>query len=89
MSDTKEMNVFLKNATRQEVDSAVSEIILTERQKKVFNLYFINKEGRELHSGHAVRKPKSDKQGDSRGKAEVSVSAKEINVRIKHCLLFL
>lgn len=43
MSDTKEMNAFLRNATRQEVDSAVSEIILTERQEKVFNLYFIKK----------------------------------------------
>lgn len=43
MSDTREMNAFLRNAAKPEVDSVLSEIILTERQEKVFGLYFIKR----------------------------------------------
>ena len=44
MSTTvKRINSFFKSAKRADVDKVLSEIILSERQKKVFDMYYLQK----------------------------------------------
>lgn len=41
--DVKKLNSFLKSASKAYLESAMSGILLSERQENVFNLYFIKK----------------------------------------------
>lgn len=41
---TKLINSFFKNAIKSEVDDVKSKIILSERQEKVFEMYYIQKQ---------------------------------------------
>ncbi|MBR6079935.1 MAG: hypothetical protein IKP60_07250 [Treponema sp.] len=39
--EVKIVNDFLKNATKTQVDKVLSDVILSDRQKKVFDLYCV------------------------------------------------
>ena len=39
----RKVNSYFKSATRPEVDSLLSQIILSERQLKIFDMYYIKK----------------------------------------------
>lgn len=41
--EVKIVNDFLKNATRAQVDRVLSDVILSDRQKRIFDLYFIRR----------------------------------------------
>ena len=41
--EVKIVNDFLKNATRAQVDKVLSDIILSDRQRKIFDLHFIRR----------------------------------------------
>ncbi len=39
----RKVNSYFKNATRPEVDNLLSQIILSERQADIFDMYYIKK----------------------------------------------
>ena len=41
--EVKTVNDFLRTATRTQVDGILSKIILSDRQKKIFDLHFIRR----------------------------------------------
>lgn len=44
MSDTvKRINRYFKTAVKSDIDNLLSKIILSERQEKIFEMYFIKK----------------------------------------------
>ena len=45
MSDSvRKVNRILKNSNRKEIDEILDEIILSDRQSKIFHLFYIKKE---------------------------------------------
>ena len=40
----RNINTFFKNANRSDVESILDKIILSERQQKVFDMYYIKKQ---------------------------------------------
>lgn len=42
--DTRRINAFFKNAVKSEVEQVVDGIILSERQEKIFNMFYIKKQ---------------------------------------------
>ena len=44
MSDTvKRINRYFKTAVKSDIDNLLSKIVLSERQEKIFEMYFIKK----------------------------------------------
>lgn len=44
MSIVKRVNSFFKDAIKKDVDEVKSQIILTERQEKIFNMFYLKKQ---------------------------------------------
>ena len=42
-STVKIINAWIKNATRADVEEVLSKIILSERQKKIFNMFYLDR----------------------------------------------
>ena len=46
MSDTvKKINAYFKNANRADVDNLLSKIILSDRQSKIFEMFYLKRYG--------------------------------------------
>lgn len=39
----KEINLFFRNATKEDVTKLLSQIILSERQEKIFEMFYLKK----------------------------------------------
>lgn len=42
---TKRINKFFRNAVKKDIDNVKDSIILSERQKKIFEMFYIQKQG--------------------------------------------
>lgn len=42
---TKRINKFFRNAVKKDIDNVKGSIILSERQKKIFEMFYIQKQG--------------------------------------------
>ena len=43
-----EINNFFRFATKSDIDKLLENMILTERQKRIFEMFYIKKQGREF-----------------------------------------